>query len=243
TGVGERRRYRCARRGTREPRPAGAGRGAGLRRPPRALSHRGLRPGGREPALRGRRGARRARAGGARPRAACGARGGAGRARGARPPDGRGAARPRAGRLARGGGGGGAGGRRAAPGGGGRRREAPSWPTGSGARGTSRVGVCTERAQRASTGRAPSGVGHERLRPRRGGPRSRRHRARARRAIGRGRMDTIVIRGGAELEGEVVVSGSKNAALPLLFATLLTRERSVVRNVPALADVRTTIQV
>src|SRR5438128_802734 len=56
-------------------------------------------------------------------------------------------------------------------------------------------------------------------------------------------MDTIVIRGGAALEGEVVVSGSKNAALPLLFATLLTRERSVVRNVPALADVRTTIQV
>src|SRR3989454_2141984 len=56
-------------------------------------------------------------------------------------------------------------------------------------------------------------------------------------------MDTIVIRGGAELEGEVVVSGSKNAALPLLFATLLTRERSVVRNVPALADVRTAIQV
>src|SRR5213076_2161531 len=56
-------------------------------------------------------------------------------------------------------------------------------------------------------------------------------------------MDTIVIRGGAALEGEVVVSGSKNAALPLLFATLLTRERSVVRNVPALADVRTTIAV
>src|SRR5436305_13562780 len=56
-------------------------------------------------------------------------------------------------------------------------------------------------------------------------------------------MDTIVIRGGAELEGEVVVSGSKNAALPLLFATLLTRERSVVRTVPALADVRTTIAV
>src|SRR5439155_346206 len=43
--------------------------------------------------------------------------------------------------------------------------------------------------------------------------------------------------------GEVVVSGSQNAALPLLFATLLTRERSVVRNVPALADVRTAIQV
>ena len=41
-------------------------------------------------------------------------------------------------------------------------------------------------------------------------------------------MDTIVIRGGAILNGEVVVSGSKNAALPLLFSTLLTRERCVL---------------
>jgi UDP-N-acetylglucosamine 1-carboxyvinyltransferase len=56
-------------------------------------------------------------------------------------------------------------------------------------------------------------------------------------------VDTIVIRGGAALGGEVVVSGSKNAALPLLFSTLLTRERVVVRNVPALADVKTAIQV
>ena len=56
-------------------------------------------------------------------------------------------------------------------------------------------------------------------------------------------MDTIVIRGGAELGGEVMVSGAKNAALPLLFSTLLTRERVVVRNVPALADVKTAIQV
>ena len=56
-------------------------------------------------------------------------------------------------------------------------------------------------------------------------------------------MDEIVIRGGSVLDGEVLVSGSKNAALPLLFATLLTRERSVVRNVPALADIRTTVQV
>ena len=56
-------------------------------------------------------------------------------------------------------------------------------------------------------------------------------------------MDTIVIRGGAVLEGEVVVSGAKNAALPLLFSTLLTRERCVIRNVPMLADVRTALQV
>jgi UDP-N-acetylglucosamine 1-carboxyvinyltransferase len=56
-------------------------------------------------------------------------------------------------------------------------------------------------------------------------------------------VDAIVIKGGAVLEGEVVVSGSKNAALPLLFATLLTRERCVLRNVPALADIRTAIAV
>ncbi len=56
-------------------------------------------------------------------------------------------------------------------------------------------------------------------------------------------MDTIVIRGGRALNGEVMVSGSKNAALPLLFSTLLTPERCVLRNVPTLADVHTAIQV
>src|SRR5262245_14198172 len=60
---------------------------------------------------------------------------------------------------------------------------------------------------------------------------------------GEGRMETIVIKGGAQLGGEVVVSGSKNAALPLLFSTLLTPERVVIRNVPALADVQTATQV
>jgi len=56
-------------------------------------------------------------------------------------------------------------------------------------------------------------------------------------------VDTIVIRGGAILNGDVAVSGSKNAALPLCFATLLTRERCVLRNVPALADIRTALAV
>jgi UDP-N-acetylglucosamine 1-carboxyvinyltransferase len=56
-------------------------------------------------------------------------------------------------------------------------------------------------------------------------------------------VDTIVIRGGNVLDGEVLVSGSKNAALPLLFSTLLTRERCVIHDVPALADVRTTLAV
>jgi len=56
-------------------------------------------------------------------------------------------------------------------------------------------------------------------------------------------VDSIVIRGGVALEGEVEVSGAKNAALPLLFATLLTPERCRLRHVPALADIRTTLKV
>jgi UDP-N-acetylglucosamine 1-carboxyvinyltransferase len=56
-------------------------------------------------------------------------------------------------------------------------------------------------------------------------------------------MDSIVIRGGVTLEGEVEVSGAKNAALPLLFATLLTPQRCRLRHVPALADIRTTLRV
>ena len=56
-------------------------------------------------------------------------------------------------------------------------------------------------------------------------------------------MDSIVIRGGVVLEGEAEVSGAKNAALPLLFATLLTPERCTLRHVPALADIRTTLSV
>jgi UDP-N-acetylglucosamine 1-carboxyvinyltransferase len=56
-------------------------------------------------------------------------------------------------------------------------------------------------------------------------------------------VDAIVIQGGTPLEGEVMVSGSKNATLPLLFATLLTEERCVLRDVPALADVHTAVQM
>jgi UDP-N-acetylglucosamine 1-carboxyvinyltransferase len=56
-------------------------------------------------------------------------------------------------------------------------------------------------------------------------------------------MDEIVIEGGRRLEGEVVVNGAKNAALPLLFSTLLTPERCVLRNVPVLADIRTALAV
>ena len=52
-------------------------------------------------------------------------------------------------------------------------------------------------------------------------------------------MDRITIRGGNPLRGEVVVSGAKNAALPVLAATLLASGRHVVRNVPSLRDITT----
>ncbi len=52
-------------------------------------------------------------------------------------------------------------------------------------------------------------------------------------------MQKIVIRGGARLAGEVRVSGSKNAALPILASSLLASGKSIYRNVPALGDVGT----
>jgi len=51
-------------------------------------------------------------------------------------------------------------------------------------------------------------------------------------------MDAFVIQGGTRLRGEVEINGSKNAALPILAASLLTDEECVIRGVPDLADVR-----
>ena len=52
-------------------------------------------------------------------------------------------------------------------------------------------------------------------------------------------MDKLVIEGGAALHGEVCVSGAKNAALPILCASLLTAEPLTLTNLPRLNDVRT----
>ena len=51
-------------------------------------------------------------------------------------------------------------------------------------------------------------------------------------------MDRIRLVGGNELRGEIPISGAKNAALPLMIASLLTREPLVLENVPRLADVK-----
>ncbi|MCA8317682.1 UDP-N-acetylglucosamine 1-carboxyvinyltransferase [Burkholderia multivorans] len=56
-------------------------------------------------------------------------------------------------------------------------------------------------------------------------------------------MDKLVIEGGRRLAGEIVVSGAKNAALPILCAGLLSAEPVHLDNVPNLQDVRTTLKV
>lgn len=56
-------------------------------------------------------------------------------------------------------------------------------------------------------------------------------------------MRKIVIRGGVSLKGTVPVSGSKNAALPLMCAALLTRDEMIFHRMPALMDIRTTKQL
>jgi UDP-N-acetylglucosamine 1-carboxyvinyltransferase len=52
-------------------------------------------------------------------------------------------------------------------------------------------------------------------------------------------MDRIRIRGGRRLVGRIAIGGAKNAALPLMAASLLTDERLILTNTPALADIAT----
>ena len=56
-------------------------------------------------------------------------------------------------------------------------------------------------------------------------------------------MDYFVIRGGQPLQGRLAISGAKNAALPILAASLLTSEAMRLRNVPHLNDITTMIEL
>jgi UDP-N-acetylglucosamine 1-carboxyvinyltransferase len=56
-------------------------------------------------------------------------------------------------------------------------------------------------------------------------------------------MESFLIKGGVPLHGEVTISGSKNAALPIMAATLLTDEPCVIRGVPDLSDTRFMVQI
>ncbi len=56
-------------------------------------------------------------------------------------------------------------------------------------------------------------------------------------------MDKILVHGGQPLSGTVKISGSKNSALPILAATLLTREPCVIHHVPDLSDIHYMLQI
>lgn len=56
-------------------------------------------------------------------------------------------------------------------------------------------------------------------------------------------MEKLVIKGGVPLKGTIRISGAKNAALPILMASILLEDPTVFTNVPNLKDIRTTIKL
>jgi len=56
-------------------------------------------------------------------------------------------------------------------------------------------------------------------------------------------MDKFIIKGGNLLQGTVEISGSKNAALPIIASTILSDEKCVIKGVPLLRDVETLMQI
>lgn len=56
-------------------------------------------------------------------------------------------------------------------------------------------------------------------------------------------MDSLIIEGGARLSGEITLSGNKNAALPMIAASLLTDEKITLRNVPDIIDVNVMLAI
>ncbi len=56
-------------------------------------------------------------------------------------------------------------------------------------------------------------------------------------------MDKIIIKGGNRLFGSVDISGMKNAALPIIFATILTKSKCVIENLPSVSDVTQSLAI
>ena len=56
-------------------------------------------------------------------------------------------------------------------------------------------------------------------------------------------MDKLLIQGGHRLQGEVRISGAKNAALPLMCASLLSADTLRLENVPHLMDITTMLRL
>ena len=56
-------------------------------------------------------------------------------------------------------------------------------------------------------------------------------------------MEKYLINGGKELFGDVEISGMKNAALPIVIASILTKEKCVIENLPAISDVKKSLDI
>lgn len=56
-------------------------------------------------------------------------------------------------------------------------------------------------------------------------------------------MNKLYVEGTKKLNGKVIISGSKNAALPILFMTILTKEKIEISNVPNLKDINIAIKL
>lgn len=56
-------------------------------------------------------------------------------------------------------------------------------------------------------------------------------------------MQQFLVTGGQALHGDVIISGAKNAALPILFASLLSEKPTTITNVPKLKDIETTVKL
>lgn len=56
-------------------------------------------------------------------------------------------------------------------------------------------------------------------------------------------MEKVIIDGGVALEGKIAVSGMKNAAVAVLFATLLVGDVCVIENLPDISDVKISIDI
>ncbi len=56
-------------------------------------------------------------------------------------------------------------------------------------------------------------------------------------------MQKLEIKGGKEISGSIIISGSKNATLPILASTILTNNKVVIKNIPIVRDVETMVQL
>jgi len=56
-------------------------------------------------------------------------------------------------------------------------------------------------------------------------------------------MDSLIINGGKKLIGDIPISGSKNACLPMMIASLMTDKKLTLKNIPMLSDVKTLISI